>query len=571
LSMCRIVTVLWVAATLAAGPAAAAASEDYPYDRARNEAVQATIELQSRHESVRLHGLEILEQMLSELGVSSVAAMDAAEGVLSPSQFRAIRESHGSGGPDPFSVLRMLLAERLDLAGASKAAILKIDLGAEPADSVMNAGKDHWYRVDLPRAGQLSMQSQECPATWAAYRQSTSSGGLERLPDTRAANISEMFFPAAGQYLIRVDPLTDCNGIRYSSNWRPDVIYVGVPQKNAPLLMTGSSTNTVTLGAGQSAWFKVIVNGRQHLAVETSRQRPGVDTVLELYSPGGAIPLQSDDDGGEEQGGSSLDLIAVESGEYLIRAGELHAGPASFDIVFKATEIRAAGLGVFDSPATGEGEKVLLSFSAKAGHRYRFVTQDLGNDVDTYVTVYRRGESEALVENDDVEEGILSSYVEWDVGSDGEYLITIDGGSGESGQFRYRLSEEPVPIGQCETPDINEKRMVTAASFEADVEGPSNGNLVVVEFWAEWCGWCRQFEPILRSVVAESCRSVQLVSVDVEREADVATRFGVEAVPTVVLYAKGAEVARFNGIRSRTQLRALLRKELSRAGLRAST
>jgi thioredoxin-like negative regulator of GroEL len=48
-------------------------------------------------------------------------------------------------------------------------------------------------------------------------------------------------------------------------------------------------------------------------------------------------------------------------------------------------------------------------------------------------------------------------------------------------------------------------------------------------------------------------------------------RFGVEAVPTIVLYAKGTEVARFQGIRSAAQLRAILRKELSRTGLRAST
>ncbi len=48
-------------------------------------------------------------------------------------------------------------------------------------------------------------------------------------------------------------------------------------------------------------------------------------------------------------------------------------------------------------------------------------------------------------------------------------------------------------------------------------------------------------------------------------------RFGVEAVPTIVLYAKGTEVARFQGIRYAAQLRAILRKELSRTGLRAST
>ncbi|TFG84768.1 MAG: thioredoxin [Chromatiales bacterium] len=94
-----------------------------------------------------------------------------------------------------------------------------------------------------------------------------------------------------------------------------------------------------------------------------------------------------------------------------------------------------------------------------------------------------------------------------------------------------------------------------------------------------WCPlWCPNQDHLPRSdwlsfrtLRAESCKSVHLVAVDVDRETDLAMRFGVEAVPTIVLYAKGTEVARFQGIRSAAQLRAILRKELSRTGLRAST
>src|SRR5687767_969117 len=81
---------------------------------------------------------------------------------------------------------------------------------------------------------------------------------------------------------------------------------------------------------------------------------------------------------------------------------------------------------------------------------------------------------------------------------------------------------------------------VTDASFEADVlkaEGP-----VLVDFWAEWCGPCKQIAPALEDMAKDMAGKVTIVKVNVDENPATPTKYGVRGIPTLILF-KGGQVA----------------------------
>jgi thioredoxin len=92
---------------------------------------------------------------------------------------------------------------------------------------------------------------------------------------------------------------------------------------------------------------------------------------------------------------------------------------------------------------------------------------------------------------------------------------------------------------------------VTDATFDDEVLG--SGVPVIVDFWAPWCRPCRAIEPLLQGIEADGGGRIRLVRLNVDENVGVPSRYGVLALPTVILFADGAPVETLAGPHSRSR------------------
>jgi putative thioredoxin len=103
---------------------------------------------------------------------------------------------------------------------------------------------------------------------------------------------------------------------------------------------------------------------------------------------------------------------------------------------------------------------------------------------------------------------------------------------------------------------LNEDDRAAVEKFRRDVVEPSMTSLVILDFWADWCGPCKVLAPVLERAVEE--RDVVLAKVDVDANQQVAERYGIRGIPAVKAFRNGQVVAEFVGAQSRTAVETFL-------------
>ncbi|PKB13804.1 thioredoxin [Janthinobacterium sp. OK676] len=99
----------------------------------------------------------------------------------------------------------------------------------------------------------------------------------------------------------------------------------------------------------------------------------------------------------------------------------------------------------------------------------------------------------------------------------------------------------------------------TDASFETDVLKVPG--LVLVDFWADWCGPCKALAPILADL-ADEYPEVRVVKVNADENRQVGEQLAIRGLPSLLLFSNGVECARLLGTQSKTRLAALLDEKL---------
>ncbi len=99
----------------------------------------------------------------------------------------------------------------------------------------------------------------------------------------------------------------------------------------------------------------------------------------------------------------------------------------------------------------------------------------------------------------------------------------------------------------------NKPQAVNTANFDHDVLASSD-QPVLVDFWAEWCGPCRTIAPLLDQIADEYAGKAAIKKVDVDENQDLAARFAIRSIPTLIVFKDGKPVETITGVQPKAAI-----------------
>ena len=97
---------------------------------------------------------------------------------------------------------------------------------------------------------------------------------------------------------------------------------------------------------------------------------------------------------------------------------------------------------------------------------------------------------------------------------------------------------------------------ITAANFENEVL--RSEGLVLLDFYADWCGPCKMLAPVLHEIAEENAGALKVGKVNVDEQMELAMRFQVSSIPMLVVFKDGKAVAKSVGYRSKAEIAAMV-------------
>jgi len=108
---------------------------------------------------------------------------------------------------------------------------------------------------------------------------------------------------------------------------------------------------------------------------------------------------------------------------------------------------------------------------------------------------------------------------------------------------------------------INQKQVLFMETFNDVISGD---RLVLVDFFATWCGPCKAMHPVLEELKGQLGEQIRIIKVDIDRHQQTAMQYGVQAVPTLMLFRQGQQLWRQSGALPLNNLKSLLAPYLNK-------
>ena len=134
------------------------------------------------------------------------------------------------------------------------------------------------------------------------------------------------------------------------------------------------------------------------------------------------------------------------------------------------------------------------------------------------------------------------------------------GGSFGGGYGGAAMQAAPAPAAAAAAPAEGLIRDTTTKDFVKDVLEESKTQPVLVDFWAPWCGPCKQLTPIIEKAVTAFKGKVKLVKMNIDDHPQVAGQLGIQSIPAVIAFDKGQPVDGFMGALPESQVNAFIEK-----------
>ena len=96
---------------------------------------------------------------------------------------------------------------------------------------------------------------------------------------------------------------------------------------------------------------------------------------------------------------------------------------------------------------------------------------------------------------------------------------------------------------------------ITAKELQEKI---NNGEKIIVEFWAEWCGPCRMMKPVFERVASNNDTEVQMYTMDIDQNRDYAQTLGIRSIPTIKLFSNGNVTDTVVGVMNEEKIKSLV-------------